>query len=87
MKPQTTIRRRLRASLPAAALAVLTAVGLYGCGAFEEEDSIADGEVTVEAVKREIEIRVPAKGELESLSASPIAVPRVPTGALILGKA
>ena len=44
----------------------------------------ADGPATVSVPVRvaDLEIVVPAKGELESTNASPIAVPRVPTGAL-----
>ena len=63
-------------------LTSIAALCLQGCGAFGEDAAITEGEVYVEAAKRAIEIRVPAKGELESLSASPIGVPRVPTGAL-----
>jgi multidrug resistance efflux pump len=55
------------------------------CGVLSGEvdtTASAEGEVSIQARRGSFEIRVPAKGELESLSASPIAVPRVPTGAL-----
>ena len=40
------------------------------------------GAVAVEARRAEMEVRVPALGTLEAVKESPIAVPRVPTGAL-----
>lgn len=40
------------------------------------------GAVAVEARRSEMEVRVPALGTLEAVKESPIAVPRVPTGAL-----
>jgi multidrug resistance efflux pump len=41
-----------------------------------------DDGVTVAAVKASLDFHVPAQGYLEAVKASPIAVPRVPTGAL-----
>ena len=45
-------------------------------------DDQPDRGVSVEAVRTSLELTVPAEGYLEALAASPIAVPRVPTGAL-----
>ncbi|MGH9868209.1 MAG: efflux RND transporter periplasmic adaptor subunit [Candidatus Polarisedimenticolia bacterium] len=42
----------------------------------------AGGGVTVAARKESVEFHVPAQGYLEAVKSSPIAVPRVPTGAL-----
>lgn len=40
------------------------------------------GAMTVTAVRADLELTVPAKGYLEATKASPVAVPRVPTGAM-----
>jgi len=60
---------------------LLFAVALPGCGILSETDG-EPSSVTVAAQRRGMVIDIPARGELEALSASPIAVPRVPTGAL-----
>jgi HlyD family secretion protein len=65
-----------RPRVPLLAAALLAA----GCGWLGEPGGPA--EVAVATVRDDLVIEVPARGELESLDASPIAVPRVPTGAL-----
>lgn len=66
--------------LPPGFAALALAAAAAGCGAFDED---ADARSAfVPAVRTELRIDVLARGELESTNASPIAVPRVPTGAL-----
>jgi multidrug efflux pump subunit AcrA (membrane-fusion protein) len=59
------------------ALALLAAPIAAACGTVA-----GGGSVAVEARRAEMEVRVPALGTLEAVKESPIAVPRVPTGAL-----
>jgi hypothetical protein len=56
------------------------ALAAAGCGLLGP--SAVAPEVAVATTRTDLVIEVPARGELESLDASPIAVPRVPTGAL-----
>ena len=65
-----------RAGLPLLVLALAPACGLIGSG----DDRGAA--VTVTARKAVLRISVPAEGYLEATEAKPMAVPRVPTGAL-----
>ncbi len=60
---------------------LLLALLLSGCGVLGG-GSRETPPVAVTAEPTSLEIVVPAKGELEATQASPIAVPRVPTGAL-----
>ena len=53
-----------------------------GCGGLPWSAEDPPPTVSVEAVRTQLRVSVPAKGELEATKASPIAVPRVPTGAL-----
>jgi multidrug efflux pump subunit AcrA (membrane-fusion protein) len=53
-----------------------------GCSGLPWGDDEAAEVAAVTAVKTSAAFTVPAKGYLEALSASPVAVPRVPTGAL-----
>jgi multidrug efflux pump subunit AcrA (membrane-fusion protein) len=55
---------------------------LAGCGGYPGADGGESSSITVSAVRSPLTIVVPAEGELEATQASPIAVPRVPTGAL-----
>jgi len=71
------ISAAFRPSIPGLAVAALLA---SGC-ALAPADDAAD-RMTVTAVRTSLELSVPAKGYLEAMKASPIAVPRVPTGAL-----
>ena len=59
-------------------LALLVALACAGC----TTAPAGGGAVAVEARRSELEVRVPALGTLEAVKESPIAVPRVPTGAL-----
>ncbi|MGD8375035.1 MAG: HlyD family efflux transporter periplasmic adaptor subunit [Acidobacteriota bacterium] len=63
------------------ACGLLVAVALAaGCGVLDRDTR---GEaVAVPARRAELRIAVPAEGYLEAVDASPVAVPRVPTGAL-----
>ena len=65
----------MRAGLTLALLAALAGAGCTTAPA-------GGGAVAVEARRSEMELRVPALGTLEAVKESPIAVPRVPTGAL-----
>jgi len=65
----------VRAGLTLALLAALAGAGCTTAPA-------GGGAVAVEARRSEMELRVPALGTLEAVKESPIAVPRVPTGAL-----
>ncbi|GAB4222747.1 MAG: efflux RND transporter periplasmic adaptor subunit [Acidobacteriota bacterium] len=62
-----------------AVLAAGVAALLAGCGGDSGDPGDA---VAVPVVRASLELTVPAEGELEAFKASPIAVPRVPTGAL-----
>jgi multidrug efflux pump subunit AcrA (membrane-fusion protein) len=64
------------------ALLVLAGVGLLACGADDLTDAAPATAVAVTAVRGPLEIRIPAEGTLEAQTASGVAVPRVPTGAL-----
>lgn len=61
-----------------AVLAGLVLVPAVGCSGGADQP----GAVSVPVVRASIELTVPAEGELEAFEASPIAVPKVPTGAL-----
>lgn len=67
-----------RYGLPIATIAVL-----LGCGALpgSTDDAQPIG-ATIQVVRSDLEIAVPAEGYLEALSASAVAVPNVPTGSL-----
>ncbi len=52
-----------------------------GCGWIGSAGDAVD-DVTVVAVRSDLEVWVPARGYLTALNASPVAVPRMPTGAL-----
>lgn len=56
---------------------IIFALAALGCG-----DGTVDEPVYVVAEQMSIDLVVPARGYLEAMDASPIAVPRVPTGAL-----
>jgi multidrug efflux pump subunit AcrA (membrane-fusion protein) len=64
------------------ALLVIGILLLVGCGGYPGGESGESARITVSAVRSPLTIVVPAEGELEATQASPIAVPRVPTGAL-----
>lgn len=67
----------------AAAVAVGCAVAAAGCGSVPlKGNGPVGGAVAVKAERASLEFTVPAQGYLEAVQASPIAVPRVPTGAL-----
>jgi HlyD family secretion protein len=70
-----------RRSVTALALlpALLMLCACAGLGLDQDENSKA---AEIVAGRSTVEFTVPAKGYLEALSASPVAVPRVPTGAL-----
>lgn len=55
---------------------------LCGCSGLGLGQAEAEKSAEVVATRATIEFSVPARGYLEALSASPLAVPRVPTGAL-----
>jgi HlyD family secretion protein len=63
-----------------AAILTVTCSLLPGAGPQAEAATSA----SVQAVRSEIDFYVPAKGYLEATDASPIAVPRVPTGAMMV---
>lgn len=68
-----------------AACALMAAVSvLPACQslALQNTSSGSQGSTTVTAVRTDLELTVPAKGYLEATKASPIGVPRVPTGAM-----
>jgi multidrug efflux pump subunit AcrA (membrane-fusion protein) len=62
------------------AVVAATALLLSGCGGSGHE---AD-RLTVAAERTSLDLVVPAQGYLEAMSASPVGVPRVPTGALTI---
>ncbi len=59
---------------------LLVVLGGAACG--QPDDAADSAEVTIPAMRISLDLIVPAKGHLEAMTASPIAVPRVPTGAL-----
>jgi HlyD family secretion protein len=65
-----------------AALALLSAAGGSACSWLSGQAGGAPAEASVVAERRDLHIRVPAKGQLDALHASPVAVPLVSTGAL-----
>ena len=67
-----------RVAAEACVLAGLVLVPAGGCVHRENSRNA----VSVPVVRASIELTVPAEGELEAFEASPIAVPKVPTGAL-----
>jgi len=65
--------------MTALALLVVAVGAPWSCA--EREDRAGNG-VSIRAVRGPLDVRVRARGELEAVAASPIAVPPVPSGAL-----
>jgi len=62
------------------AIVLIVALPAAGCGGSARETTSTEAALT--AQRESLDLWVPAAGALEAVSASPIAVPRVPTGAL-----
>ena len=69
----------LKRAIPTLAIGALVVVA--ACGLWPGGTDVSP-EVTIAVSTGELRESVPAKGVLEAVHASPIAVPRVPTGAL-----
>ncbi|NJN64302.1 MAG: hypothetical protein HC882_05075, partial [Acidobacteria bacterium] len=57
-------------------------VTALSCGSFSGEETDSTEGAAIPVRRASIELSVPAVGELEAMKDAPIAVPRVPTGAL-----
>lgn len=72
--------------LASAAFAFVLMAGASACSLAPGEPSSAEAEggAAIPVRRASIQLTVPAEGELEAMQAAPIAVPRVPTGALLV---
>jgi HlyD family secretion protein len=68
----------LRSAFAARSALLAVAVAACGCTGLPWREDVA----TVTVRRGDLEVLVPAEGSLEATQASPVAVPRVPTGAL-----
>ncbi|MCP3981554.1 MAG: HlyD family efflux transporter periplasmic adaptor subunit [bacterium] len=72
---------RVRIRIDAVLLLLAMVSCATGCGVFGDSSATV-APVEVVAVRMDLDIVLPARGEFAAMNASPIGVPRVPTGAL-----